>query len=87
MDPLDIVNKGILFDIIVNDSLNYLRIMEKNINKYKSEDTEKTREIILDIKKLGKKIADLKYKSKAICDFDKQYSRMLLKQNQIDLWK
>tara|TARA_Y100000590_G_C15357384_1_gene877538 strand:+ start:80 stop:343 length:264 start_codon:yes stop_codon:yes gene_type:complete len=87
MDPLDIVNKGILTDIILDDSLNHLRIMEKNINKYKSEDTEKMREVILDIKKLGKKIADLKYKSHQICDFDKQYSRMLLKQNQIDLWK
>ena len=83
MEPLDIINKGILYDIIVNDSLNYLRIMEKNLSNYKTKDAGETREIILDIKKLEKKISELTYKSKNSCDFDKQYSRMLLKQNEI----
>ena len=87
MEPLDIVNKGILFDIVVNDSLNYLRKIEKNLDKYKTEDIEKIHDVVLDVKKLEKKIANLKYKSQSSCDFDKQYSRMLLKQNEIDLWK
>ena len=87
MEALDFINKDRLFDIIINDSLSYLYKIERNLKKYKLEDSTKLREIIVDLMKLNKKIANLNYKSKGVCDFDRNYSQMLLKRNQIDLWK
>ena len=87
MEALDIINNDRLFDIVINDSLSYLYKIERNLKKYKLEDSTKLREIIVDLMKLNKKIANLNYKSKGVCDFDRNYSQMLLKQNEIDLWK
>ena len=87
MEVFDLLNPNGIFDIVINDSLLYLYKIEKNLKKYKLEDTEKYREIIVDLMKLSKKISGLNYKSKGTCDFDRNYSKMLLKQNDIDIWK
>ena len=87
MEPTDLLNNDRIFNIIINDSLLYLYKIEKNLEKYKPEDSTKFRQIIVDLMKLSKKMSDLDYKSKGTCDFDRNYSKILLKRNEIDLWK
>ena len=87
MEPTDLLNKARIFNIVVNDSLLYLYKIERNLKKYKSEDGEKLRGIIDDLMQISKKIAELNYNSKGTCEIDRNYSKMLLKRNKIDLWK
>ena len=87
MEPTKLLDKARIFNIVVNDSLLYLYKIEKNLKKYNTEDGEKLKEIIEDLMKISKKIAELNYNSKGNCEIDRNYSKLLLQNNSIELWK
>lgn len=87
MDPINLLNKDRIFNIIIHDSILYLYKIEKNLKKYNPTETSKFKQVIKDLMEISQKISKLDYTSKNNCEMDRYYSKLLLKENNIDLWK